>query len=204
MHERRVRGRPRAFVETEALDTAMGLFWRMGYEGASMDALTAAMGISRSSLYQSFGDKETLFLRAVEHYARTRLAPLLGALDGGRDFRTDLAAFLEAVVRHATGDPERLGCLVACVLSDAAGSDARLRAELAVRFAAVEARIAARVQRAQSDGEVVRDADPTAIAAVIGAIARGMMLSGRAGISADTLRATGGAAVAIVATGLVT
>jgi AcrR family transcriptional regulator len=202
MHERRVRGRPRAFDETDALDTAMGLFWRMGYEGASMDALTAAMGISRSSLYQSFGDKETLFLRALEHYARTRLAPLLGALDGDKDFRTDLASFLEAVVRHATGDPERLGCLVACVLSDAAGSDARLRAELGVRFAAVEARIAARVQQAQSDGEVVRDADPAAVAAVIGAIARGMMLSGRAGVSPDTLRTTGTAAVAVVATGL--
>ena len=197
-----MRGRPRAFVETEALDAAMRLFWRMGYEGASMDALTAAMGISRSSLYQSFGDKEALFLRAVDHYARTRLAPLLRALEGAGDFRTDLAAFLDAVVRHATGDPERLGCLVASVLSDSAGSDPRLRAELGVRFAAVEARIADRVARAQSDGDVSRGLDPATIAAVIGAVTRGLMLSARAGISADRLRETGAAAVAVVATGL--
>nr|WP_295469404.1 TetR/AcrR family transcriptional regulator [Mesorhizobium sp.] len=177
----------------------MGLFWRMGYDGASMDALTSAMGISRSSLYQSFGDKETLFLRAVEHYARTRLAPLLDVLNGGGDFKTDLAAFMEAVVCHATADPDRLGCLVASVLSDAAGSDPRLRSELGNRFATVESRIAARIERAQTVGDFPLDADTSAVAAVIGAIARGMMLSGRAGVSAQKLRATGAAAVAMVA-----
>ena len=197
-HER-VRGRPRAFNEIEALDTAMGLFWRMGYDGASMDALTSAMGISRSSLYQSFGDKENLFLRSIEHYARTRLAPLLDVLNRGGDFKTDLAAFMEAVVSHATADPDRLGCLVASVLSDAAGSDPRLRSELGNRFAAVEARIAARIERAQTVGGFPLDADTSAVAAVIGAIARGMMLSGRAGVSAQKLRATGAAAVAMVA-----
>lgn len=201
-HERG-RGRPRAFNEIEALDNAMGLFWRMGYEGASMEALTSVMGISRSSLYQSFGDKKTLFLRAVEHYALTRLAPLLDALDKGGDFKTDLAAFIEAVARHATADPDRLGCLVASVLSDAAGSDPRLRVELGNRFAAVEARIAVRIKRAKKVGDFPLDEDTNAMAAVIGAIARGMMLSGRAGVPAHKLRATGAAAVAMVADGAV-
>lgn len=180
----------------------MRLFWRMGYEGASLDALTSAMGISRSSLYQSFGDKKSLFLQAVDHYSRSRLAPLLGALDGGADLRTDLASFMDAVVRHATGNPKQLGCLVASVLSNAAGSDARLRAELANRFAAVEARIAARVEKAVRTGEFAHDADPAAVAAVIGAIARGMMLSARAGVPPDTLRATGAAAVSLVTSGI--
>lgn len=197
-----MRGRPRTFVETEALDIAMGLFWRMGYEGTSMDALTGAMGISRSSLYQSFGNKEALFLSAVEHYARTRIEPLLEALDGGGGFRSDLAAFLDAVVRHATADPERLGCLVASVLSDAAGSDPRLRAELGRRFAAVEARIAERVTHAQSVGEMSGAAGPATVAAVVGALARGLMLSARAGVASETLRDTSKGAVAILTAGL--
>lgn len=197
-----MRGRPRTFVETEALDLAMGLFWRMGYEGTSMDALTGAMGISRSSLYQSFGNKEALFLSAVEHYARTRIEPLLEALDSGGGFRSDLAAFLDAVVRHATADPERLGCLVASVLSDAAGSDPRLRAELGRRFAAVEARIAERVAHAQSVGEMSGAASPATVAAVVGALARGLMLSARAGVAPETLRDTSKGAVAILTAGL--
>ena len=62
-------GRPRAFCETSALDAAMRAFWEKGYEGASLDDLTQAMGINRSSLYASFGDKEQLFKRAIAHYA---------------------------------------------------------------------------------------------------------------------------------------
>src|SRR5256885_4367807 len=61
-------GRPRAFREDKALDAAMRVFWEKGYEGASLDDLTAAMGINRSSLYSSFGDKEQLFKQAIAHY----------------------------------------------------------------------------------------------------------------------------------------
>ena len=63
------RGRPRAFDTARALDQALRVFWRHGYEGASLADLTAAMGINRPSLYAAFGNKETLFRRALDHYA---------------------------------------------------------------------------------------------------------------------------------------
>src|ERR1700730_17340156 len=61
-------GRPRSFDLDKALDAAMQVFWRKGYEGASLSDLTQAMGINRPSLYAAFGDKETLFRKAPERY----------------------------------------------------------------------------------------------------------------------------------------
>src|ERR1700693_3521049 len=62
-------GRPRSFDSDKALDAAMQVFWRKGYEGASLSDLTGAMGINRPSLYAAFGDKEALFRKALDRYA---------------------------------------------------------------------------------------------------------------------------------------
>jgi AcrR family transcriptional regulator len=62
------RGRPRAFDADQALEKAMRVFWKRGYDGASLPELTEAMGINRPSLYAAFGNKESLFRRAVERY----------------------------------------------------------------------------------------------------------------------------------------
>src|SRR5258705_13627764 len=63
-------GRPRTFDTDKALDKALKVFWRKGYEGASLPELTRAMGINRPSLYAAFGNKEALFRKAVERYAQ--------------------------------------------------------------------------------------------------------------------------------------
>jgi AcrR family transcriptional regulator len=64
------RGRPRQFDESTALDTALRLFWRHGYEGTPISTLAQAMGLTVASVYNAFGNKESLFMKAVEHYDR--------------------------------------------------------------------------------------------------------------------------------------
>src|SRR5580700_8309201 len=73
-------GRPRAFDTDEALDQAMHLFWRKGFLGTSLSDLTEAMGINRPSLYAAFGNKESLFRKALEHYSKGPSAYLNDAL----------------------------------------------------------------------------------------------------------------------------
>src|SRR5215212_2825673 len=75
------RGRPRTFNPDKALDRALNVFWKKGYEGASLPDLTKAMGISRPSLYAAFGNKEALFRKAVERYARGPAGYAREALD---------------------------------------------------------------------------------------------------------------------------
>src|ERR1700712_5902370 len=62
------RGRPREFDTDQALDNALALFWRHGYEGTSLSALTEAVGVTPTSLYAAFGNKEELFKRVVDRY----------------------------------------------------------------------------------------------------------------------------------------
>src|SRR5688572_23622814 len=75
------RGRPRAFDAERALDAALKVFWAKGYDGASLDDLTDAMSINRPSLYAAFGNKENLFRRAVDRYARGPAAHTCAALE---------------------------------------------------------------------------------------------------------------------------
>src|SRR5689334_12962468 len=75
------RGRPRAFDLNHALDAALNVFWRKGYEGTSLPDLTKAMGINRPSLYAAFGNKEELFRRAVERYVEGPASHIVRALE---------------------------------------------------------------------------------------------------------------------------
>lgn len=168
----------------------MRVFWARGYDGASIEDLTRAMGLTRSSLYQAFGGKEALFRAALDHYGATRIGPLLDALDAGRTLPQDVQAFLDGVAALGTADPAHRGCLVSCALADAAGAHPEFAELLAERFGRVERRVAARLRKAEAMGELRPGADPDALGAAIGALAHGLMLRARAGASAADLRTT--------------
>ncbi len=124
-------GRPRAFDETAALDAAIEVFRRHGYEGASLDLLTGAMGINRPSLYGAFGDKAALFDKAVSRYVEGPGSAPVVALNEATDLRGGIAGFFAAVVRNNAARGRPRGCLVACVLGEAAGADEQWRARAA-------------------------------------------------------------------------
>src|SRR5687767_7385115 len=106
----RVRGRPRGFDEKKALDAALDVFWRKGYEGASLSDLTDAMGINRPSLYAAFGNKEALFRRVLEHYAEGPAGYVPKALEA-RTARAVFERLLSGAIDLVTCPDNPRGCL---------------------------------------------------------------------------------------------
>ncbi|MFZ5749715.1 MAG: TetR/AcrR family transcriptional regulator [Pseudomonadota bacterium] len=175
----------------------MRSFWAQGYDGTSVDTMCRVTGMSRASLYQSYGGKEGLFLAAVAHYAETRAALVTAALGPKGSLVEDLAAFFDAVVDLGTADPETPGCLVSCVLADAAGASAVFRKELERRQQTLEDRIADRLRVSAWPEDA--DVSLTAAAGLAAAAARGIMIRARSGQPRDALRAVASAAALAVA-----
>ncbi len=177
----RPRGRPRAFEQDAVLERAMITFWSKGYNGASLDDLTAAMGINRPSLYAAFGDKHALFMAAIDHYAVTIGARPIAALQDEPDLRKSVRAFLDAVVDNTSGAGRPRGCLIGCVVADCAESDAEVRAKLAAVMAATDTALAARYHQAQQDGQLANEADIDALAMLTSSVMHGIAVRARAG-----------------------
>ncbi|MDB5618881.1 TetR/AcrR family transcriptional regulator [Tardiphaga sp.] len=181
-----IMGRPREFSCDEALDRALQIFWRKGYEGASMTDLTEAMGITKPSLYAAFGNKEELFRKALDRY-----------VDGpGRYFQEALQKpTSREVVSHmlyeaadALTNPGTPGCLAvqgALSCSDTAES---IKQELAARRAQGESDLRTRFQRALAEGDLPDGADAADLARYISAMLQGMAVQAAGGASRAQLR----------------
>lgn len=156
-------GRPRGFDEDEALEAAMRVFWERGYEGASMNDLTTAMQINRSSLYTIFGDKEALFHRAV---ARYKDGPVSFVWDSVQE--PTARRMMEVLLRKAVdllADPKNpRGCL-SIQGALAVGSEAESVKQAMIAFRKTgETALAKRFARAQAEGEITKKLDPTDLA----------------------------------------
>lgn len=115
--------RPTEFDPQEKLQQAMRLFWRKGYKGASMQALVAEMGINRFSIYNTFGDKEALFLKALEHYGDTVTQALIDQLQPAKNGLPQLFRYLEVLQQKVDGPTAGIGCLLQNTVLEAVGSD---------------------------------------------------------------------------------
>lgn len=107
----RCAGRPRCFDESQVLDRALELFWKDGYASTSMQSLLAHMGISRQSLYNTFGDKRRLFLAALDRYIDQRASQMLSMLEAPGAAYPEILAFFERLGDSPPSDKPR-GCLI--------------------------------------------------------------------------------------------
>lgn len=184
-------GRPRAFDREDALDAATQVFWRKGYNGASMLDLTSAMGIGSASLYATFGSKEQLYAEAIDHYAR-RYAPLIwGDFHTAGTVRDAVAGVLmkSADVLDGLRENTPAGCMVALDL--ARGGDG---GALGAHAAAVRAKgrewMMARLRTAAAEGEIGPYADIQALGRFVQVVYSGMTLLAREGAIQAELKAT--------------
>src|SRR3954453_23923557 len=166
-------GRPRAFDIEEALDRALEVFWRKGYEGTSLPDLTEAMGINRPSLYAAFGDKEALFRKAFDRYVKEREAYVESALK--EPSAREVVKSLLMGAAELMGDPRHpSGCLmVQGALACDDNSDC-IRQELVSRRLQVKSALRSRLARAGADGDLRKETVPADLARYVMTILQGM------------------------------
>lgn len=180
------RGRPRAFDPDEALDRAVEVFWRHGYEGATLAELTDAMGINRPSLYAAFGGKEELFRAAVSRYAAVDMAYARAALEQPTAYEV-AESFLRTNVEALTRPDRPHGCL-SVQGGLATGSDGgRIAAFLAESRLAGERALAERFGRAVEEGDLPAGTSPEALARFVMVVSEGHAVHAAAGVTRESL-----------------
>ena len=174
------RGRPREFCQDAALAAALAVFWAKGYEGASMTELTAAMGISKPSLYAAFGNKERLFHRALDLYETEKLAYTREALRQPTA-RAVAEHFMRGAIAAQTSSCDPKGCL-GVIGTIACGAEAEsIKAEVIKRRASSSSALLDRFRQAQRDGDLPDRIEPEALAQYLFTILQGMAVQAGAG-----------------------
>ena len=185
----RPRGRPLGFDPEEALLRAMDVFWDKGYAATSLDDLTQAMAINRPSLYAAFGDKQTLFRRALDRYAEGPASHALDALNEPTA-RAAVERLLYTSVDAMTDAHNPRGCLLVQGAL-ACGDEARtVKRELLTRREAGEEALCQRLKRAKSGGDLPLDSDPVALARYVTTVIHGMAVQAAGGVGRAELRKT--------------
>jgi AcrR family transcriptional regulator len=175
------RGRPREFCPDAALDAALSVFWRNGYEGASLTDLTEAMGINRPSLYAAFGNKESLYRRAMDRYGERAAAVFRAALSEPTA-RQSIERLLRGSADGLTDCKNPAGCfLVVSAMACGPASEA-VRAEAATRRMSTGPLLQARFEQAVGDGELPPDADPAALAGFFATVLQGLSVQAASGV----------------------
>lgn len=170
-----------------ALDRALQVFWKKGYEGASLSDLTRAMRINRPSLYAAFGDKESLFRRALDRYMAQETRYWQQAIEA-----PTLGKFVERLLHGAAEAMSRAGSPGGCLLVQGAltcSAEAEpVRRELIARRQAGELAIRDRLKRAKKQGDLSAGADPGTLAQYLTTVMQGMAVQAAGGASRAELR----------------
>jgi AcrR family transcriptional regulator len=180
-------GRPREFDVDKALEQALHIFWRQGYEGTSINDLTQAIGITKPSLYAAFGNKEDLFRKALDRYIDGPGGYVQTAME--KPTAREVVEHLLLGAADAVTNPENPpGCLAvqaALCCGDAAES---IKQELMSRRANGEDDLRRRFERAVAEGDLPADASAADLARYISAILQGMAVQAAGGASREELQ----------------
>jgi AcrR family transcriptional regulator len=182
--------RTRQFEERQALMAAMLVFWEKGYEGTSIQDLEQAMGLKRTSIYNAFGNKRSLFERVVACYKESVMGALFTALDGAPDIRTGIKRLLNGALDIHFNEDYPGGCLVVLSVLESGQHDEQSSAALANIIKELKRGLQARLAKARKQGELPAELDVAGTATTIATTMAGMMVLGKAHFSRRVLNKT--------------
>jgi AcrR family transcriptional regulator len=179
-------GRPRLFDIDQALDRALKVFWRKGYQGASLPDLTKAMRINRPSLYAAFGNKEALFRKAIERYAEGPGAFVREALQQP-SARAVVEHLFRGSIELVTNARNPRGCFMVQAALACGDTGDCIRRELAKRRDDRVAELRERFVKAVAAGDLPSDCDPADLARYVATVINGFAVQAASGARRDEL-----------------
>lgn len=184
------RGRPRSFDMEAAVERAMHVFWSHGYHATALPDLLRATRLSRGSLYAAFGDKHSLFLRALDRYVADALTRMDSELAPRNEPVDSVRAFLAGYVDRTSGSNGRRGCLLVATAMELAGQDAEINRRIAGFFKAMEAKVADALSRAKTAGRLADGVEPSSAARILVCFVEGLRVVGKTAPPRTTSQAT--------------
>lgn len=175
--------RPREFDIEEVLTTALDVFWAHGYDATSMSDLMEATGLAKGSLYKGYGDKKSLFVRALDSYLLRANAGLSEAAASSESGREALEKIFSGVIGMSTRVGLRRGCFSVNSTIELAPHDADVRNRLRRNTRQKETTIAAAVRRGIVDGSLRRDLDPEVTASYVTTVMNGLQVRSKLGLT---------------------
>ena len=182
--------RTKAFDQSAILEKALHIFWKNGYDATSMDYLVKELGISRSSIYDTFGDKRALFLKTLEAYRQQSSELLVAALKNHPKPKEALRELLENAMRETANDKEAKGCFMANTSVEMASYDDEILTLSRENKDRVVNAMATAIRRGQRAGDIAKKFPATHLAEFIYATYNGLQVVGKYDPNFKKLRQT--------------
>ncbi len=167
------------FDEGEALEKAMQAFWAHGYEATSIQDLVECMGIKRGSIYAAFGDKRSLFLRSLEHYASSYCHAWLASLRQRHAPRAAILSVFEVAINVAITDRNRSGCFLINTAIELSAHDPGVAKVVAKELTEIEAFFRDTIVDGQNSDDISTDLDPAETARTLLGLLSGLRVLAR-------------------------
>ncbi|GAB3919907.1 TetR/AcrR family transcriptional regulator [Mucilaginibacter myungsuensis] len=171
--------RTKDFDENEVLKKAVCLFWDKGYNGTSMQDLVDGLGISRSSLYDTFGDKHQLYLKALDSYRQGYGSQLCALTSSAPSSRQAIRDLLDLVVNDLLNDEQRKGCFMVNAGIELASHDKQVNQLVCDTENQLEQAFLKVIRQGQENGQIANDKDPLALTRFLNNTVKGLQVSAR-------------------------
>ncbi|MEN8131083.1 MAG: TetR/AcrR family transcriptional regulator [Pseudomonadota bacterium] len=182
--------RTKLFDERQALVSAMLVFWEKGYEGTSIQDLEAAMGLNRTSIYNTFGNKRELFDQVMSCYKESVMSVLFTSMDSASNIKEGIRRLLNGALDIHFNEDNPGGCLIVLSVLECGQHDKQSQASLQQPIQDLKKSLQARLTKAKRAGELSIDLDTGSTANTIATTMAGMMVMGKANFTRVALKKT--------------
>lgn len=190
--------RPREFDEAEVLEAAMCCFWSKGYEATSVRDLADGMGLTGASLYNAFGDKRSLYRRALDHYLQQSVHDRVRRLEQGKQPLAAIRAFFDEIIDRSVHDKQKRGCMLVNAALEVSPGDDALRKVVAAEFSFIEAFFKRCIAAGQKDGSILSRLPAEDLAKMLLSVLLGIRVLARTQPRRSILEASAGAALTVL------